>query len=127
MVRQLLVKRVPEVPAVSQIEAGRRDELTLGADALEEHDELQLEEDHRVDTRPAPLGVEVARPVTDEAQVELGLQVSVEVAGGNEILQRDRDRFAEAAGFGRAKHGESPGCEADAWLRLLGPSVVWVN
>ena len=62
VVGQRLVEGVAEVPAVGQVEAGRLDQLALGADALEEHDELELEEDDRVDARPAPLGVQLARP-----------------------------------------------------------------
>ena len=45
---------------MGQVEAGRLDELALGADALEEHDQLQLEEDDRVDAGPAPLGIQLA-------------------------------------------------------------------
>ena len=79
VVGQLLVQGVAEVPAMGQVEAGRLDELALGADALEEHHQLQLEEDDRVDAGPAALGIELPRPVADEAQVELRLQVAVEV------------------------------------------------
>ena len=108
VVGQGLVEGVAEVPAVGQVEAGRLDQLALGADALEEHDQLQLEEDDRVDAGPAPLGVQLPRPVADEAQVELRLQVAVEVVGGNEVLQRDGDRLVEAAGLGRAEHRRTP-------------------
>ena len=104
VVGQRLVEGVAEVPAVGQVEAGGLDELALGADALEEHHQLQLEEDDRVDGGPAPLGVELPRPVADEAQVELGFQVAVEVVDRDEVLQRDGDRLVEAAGFGRAEH-----------------------
>ena len=45
----VLVQRVAEVPAVRQVEAGGLDQLALGADALEEHHQLQLEEDDGVD------------------------------------------------------------------------------
>ena len=51
VVGQRLVQGVAEVPAVREVEAGRLDQLPLGADALEEHDELELEEDDRVDGR----------------------------------------------------------------------------
>ena len=53
---------------MGQVQDGGRDELALGANALEEHDELQLEEDHRVDAGPAPLGIELSRPLADEAE-----------------------------------------------------------
>ena len=69
-----------------QVEAGRRDELALGADPFEEHDQLELEEHDRVDRRTASVGVEFTPPRPDKAQVELGLEVPVEVIPGNELL-----------------------------------------
>ena len=73
VVGELLVERVAEIPAVGEVETRRRDELPLGADALEEHDQLELEEDDWVDAGSAPLGVELPRPVPDEAEIELRL------------------------------------------------------
>ena len=101
----VLVQGVAQVPAVGQVEAGRLDQLPLGADPLEEHDQLQLEEDDRVDARPAALGIELLDPLPDEAEVELRLQMAVEVVRGNEVLQRDGNGLVEAAGLGRAEHG----------------------
>ena len=119
----VLVEGVAQVPAVGQVEAGRLDELALGADALEEHDQLQLEEDDRVDAGPAPLGVQLPRPVADEAQVELGFQVAVEVVPGNEVLQRDGDRLVEAAGLGGTEHDAAPGrVSTPARRAICGPS-----
>ena len=50
------------------------------------------------------LGVALADPLADEAQVDFGLQMAVEVISGNEVLARDRNRFVEAAGTDGAKH-----------------------
>jgi hypothetical protein len=79
-----------------QVEAGRRDGLALGTDPLEEH--------HRIDAGPAPLAVELARLLADEAQIEPDFEIAVEVVGRDEVLQRDRDGLVEGVGFGRAKH-----------------------
>ena len=68
VVGERLVQGVAEVPAVGQVEARRLDQLALGADALEEHDQLQLEEDDRVDAGAAPLGVELLDPLPDKAR-----------------------------------------------------------
>jgi hypothetical protein len=108
VIRELLVQRVAEIPAMSQVEAGRLDELALGADPLEEHDQLQLEEDHRIDAGAAALGIEIRGPFTDESQVELRLKMTVEVGPGNEGLQRGSDQFVEAAEFGWAGHRRAP-------------------
>jgi hypothetical protein len=72
---------------VGKSEAGRRDQLALGADALEEHDQLQLEEDDRINARATPFGVQLPRPLPPEAQIERRLEVAVEVGPGNEILK----------------------------------------
>ena len=72
---------------MGEIQAGRRDELALGADPLEEHHQLQLEEDHGVDARPAPLGIELPRPVPDEVQIELRFQMAVKMIGRDEVLE----------------------------------------
>jgi hypothetical protein len=69
------------------METRRRDELPFRANAFEEHDQLELEEDHRVDTGPAALGVQLPRPLSDKAQVKRRLQVPVEVVSGDEVLQ----------------------------------------
>jgi hypothetical protein len=107
-----LVEGVAEVPSVGQVEAGRFDQLALGADAFEEHDQLQLEEDDRIDGGAAPLGVVLPRPVADEAEVQLGFEVAVEVIGRDEGLERDGDRLIKATWLGRAEHRRSPGVEA---------------
>src|SRR3712207_5965526 len=41
VVRECLVQRIAEIPAMRQVEAGRRDELAFGANPLEEHNQLQ--------------------------------------------------------------------------------------
>ncbi len=70
VVGKVLAEGVAEIPAVRQVEAGGFDQLAFGADALEEHHELELEEDDRIDARPAALGIQVAHPVAHEAQIE---------------------------------------------------------
>jgi hypothetical protein len=65
---------------------------------------LQLEEDDWIDTGPTSVGVVIIDPPSDEPQVELGLEVAVDVALGNEGFQRDSNRFVKAAGFGGAEH-----------------------
>ena len=89
MIRELFVEGVAQIPAVGQVEAGRRDELARGADPFEEHDQLQLEKDDRVDARPSSVSIEIVDPFTDEAKIELRLKAAVEIARGNELVQRD--------------------------------------
>jgi hypothetical protein len=62
----------------------------------------------RIDGRATTYSVELFHPLTDKAEVELGLQVAVEVGPGNQILKRDGDRGIEAAGLVWAEHGVAP-------------------
>ena len=101
-----------------QVEAA---ELALGVeDAFEEHDELELEKDHRVDAGPAPLGVVFDNPLVDEAQVAPGLQVPGDVIGGNEVLQRDGGQGVEPAGLG----GSEPNAPSEPRKTPASPGTV---
>jgi hypothetical protein len=92
---------------MGEVERGDLDQLALGADPLEEHDELQLEEDDRVDGGASSLSVQLPRPVADKREAERRVDVPVEVVGGNEVLERDGNGFVEAARFCGAEHGSS--------------------
>jgi len=45
-----------------QVEPSRPDKLALGADTFEEHDQVQLEEDDRIDARPRSAERSSTRP-----------------------------------------------------------------
>jgi hypothetical protein len=87
VIGQFFVEGVAEVPAMGEVEIRGLDELPLGADALEEHDQLQLEKHHRVDAGPASPRIQLPGPVTDEAKIQRHFEVAVEVVGGNEIVE----------------------------------------
>jgi hypothetical protein len=129
VIGQVPVEGVAEVPAVRQVEAGRRDEVPFRADPLEVHDELQLEENHGIDARPTPLGILLAGPLAHEAEVELGLKVTVEMVCGDEGLKRDGDRLVEAPSLGGTKHGalltEFTAREKVAVSRWTSPPAQW--
>jgi hypothetical protein len=91
VIRERFVEVVPHIPAVGEVETGDLDELALGADPLKEHDELQLEEDHGVDGGAADWRLAILDPVTDERQVERGVEVAVEVIRRNKGFERDED------------------------------------
>jgi hypothetical protein len=54
----------------------------VGADALEEHHEVEFEEEDRIDRGPARLRVAVGDEVTDKGEIEDAFQVAVEVRFG---------------------------------------------
>ncbi len=62
-------------------------ELPLAPEVLEEHDELELEEDDRIDGRPAALGVQRLHQIPHEREVERRFEAAVEVVFWDEILQ----------------------------------------
>ncbi|CAN5704173.1 hypothetical protein BH23CHL5_BH23CHL5_22370 [soil metagenome] len=101
MVWQGLVQSVAQIPPVGEVQAGRVDELALGADPLEEHDHVQLKENDRVDARAVPVDVKHPRPFADEAQVELGFEVAVEVVRGDQPLKGETaTRWSRRQGLG---------------------------
>ena len=88
MVGQGLEEVVAQVPSHREAVGRHAHQLPLGAQPLEEEDELQLEEDHRVHARPAAPGVEGTDRVAHEREVQLVLQAPVEVVLGYEVLER---------------------------------------
>ena len=74
---------VCQIPAAIQAHRDHIHELALGADALEKHDELELEEDDWIDTGSAKRFVEVSDQIADEAQVEFFFDFTIEVVLGN--------------------------------------------
>jgi hypothetical protein len=59
---------------------------------------LELEEDDRINPGSAALGIAFPYPVADEAEIQLGFQMAVEVIDWDEVLQRDSDRLVKATG-----------------------------
>jgi hypothetical protein len=108
MIRQLFVQVVPEVPADTQPIGGHPDQFPLGADPLEKHHQLEFEEDLRIDGRSPTFLIGTADQVTDEVQVELGLEVPIEVVGRHQILDGAIAERNEGSCLG-AHHGAALG------------------
>jgi hypothetical protein len=70
-----------------EVAAGCLDELPIRADAVEEHDQVQLEEDGRINGGTSAIGVALPCPVADAAQGQLRLQLAIDVVPGNELLK----------------------------------------
>jgi hypothetical protein len=63
--------------------------LALGADALEEHRQLQLEEEHRVDRGTAARGVAIPEEFANEREVDGSLKATVEAVLWEELFERE--------------------------------------
>jgi hypothetical protein len=66
VIGQRLVQVVSEEPADAQAISGHLHKLPLTADVLEEHDQLQAEEDLRVDAGTTRRGVAVLHQISHE-------------------------------------------------------------
>src|SRR5687768_11943103 len=93
---------------MGEMQAGGLDQAALRANALEEHDELELEEHDGVDRRPAALRIAVRDPLPDKGEVQCRIEVPVEVMGGDELLERDGDGLVQRTEFGRPQHLSPP-------------------
>src|SRR5215204_5659528 len=69
MVRKRLGQVVAKIPTQAQSVGDDAQELAFGAHALEEEDELQLEEDDRVNRRTARLSIGASDQVTHEGEI----------------------------------------------------------
>jgi hypothetical protein len=83
VVGQRLEQIVAQVPPHREAIRDRPHELAFGAQILEEHHQLQLEEDDRVNRRPAALSVERLYQLPHKREVEPSLKAPVEVLFGD--------------------------------------------
>jgi hypothetical protein len=89
VVGQWLVQIVADVPAHREAVRDHPHEPPLAPQPLEEHDELELEEDHRIHGRPAAPGVKRGDELPHEREVQRLLQPAVEVVHGDQVLERE--------------------------------------
>jgi hypothetical protein len=59
----------------------------LRADALEKHDELQLEEDDGIDRRAATACIGLVHKLADKRKIKCSLQTAIEVVCRNQVFQ----------------------------------------
>jgi hypothetical protein len=86
VIREWLLQIVAEIPAHREAVGHHPHELPLRAKIFEEHDELELVEDHRIHRRPAALGVERAHQLPHKREIERRLKAAVEMVLPDEVL-----------------------------------------
>lgn len=97
--------------------------------ALEDHRQVEFEENDWINGGSAALGIELPRPATHEVQIELRFQMPVRMSGRDELLNRNSDRVRWLVGFGGSSIGRLLPLRGDAGLslgvvcRLRTPSV----
>ena len=90
MIGQRLGEVIAQIPAQAEPIGHDLHQLPLRAQPFEEQDQLQLEEDDRIDGGSSAVGIGLPHQLTHEAQVERPLQVAIEVIGGNQVIERQR-------------------------------------
>jgi len=123
MIGQRFVEIVAEIPTMSQIETGDLDEFALRAEVLEEHDEMELEEDDRIDRGSTARGIAVGDEVTHESEVENVFEVAVEMVVRDGSLKGEQDRTGEIASLGRTEHGTPPLSRIEGTMLPPRPSI----
>ena len=86
MVGQGFVQIVAQIPPHAQPVGDQAHEVAFGANAFEEHHQLQLEEDHRINAGAPVRRHSTPAPLTDKREVEHPLQVAIEVVSRNQFL-----------------------------------------
>ena len=87
MVGQRLPEVIAQVPAQTEAVRHHAHELAFRAESLEEENELELEENDRVNRRTPRAGIAIPDESTDEGEVERVFQVAVELVLGEERIQ----------------------------------------
>jgi hypothetical protein len=87
MVWERLMQVIAEIPAQTEAVRGDAHKLSFRAQPLKEHDQLQLEKDHRINGGTSASGIIELYQIPHKGAVEGALEVAIEVIGGNEILE----------------------------------------
>ena len=87
MIGKRLAQVVAQIPPKTEAVGHNPHELAVRAQSLKEEDQLQLEENNRVDRRAADPGVRFSNQVTDGNEIERAFQMAVEVTLGHQLLE----------------------------------------
>jgi hypothetical protein len=87
VIGQRLGKIVAQVPADAQALGSNLHQPAHGAQILEKEDELELEQDHRVDRGPPARSIAVPDQSAHEREVDSSLQTTIEVVFRDELFE----------------------------------------
>jgi hypothetical protein len=89
VVRERLEEVIAQVPAHRETIGDHPHELPLASQVLEEHHQLQFEEDDRVDGGPTSIRVERTHQIPHEREIEPSFQAAVEVVLWDQVFERE--------------------------------------
>ena len=104
MVGQRLIQIVADVPAHAEPVSSQSHQLSFRADAVKEHHEVQLEEDHRVNGGATCVSIRLFDQVAHKREIHHAIQMAIEMSGWNEFIKRDHRDRREDTRFG-SHHG----------------------
>src|SRR5438105_3801784 len=107
----------------------RLHELAFRTQPFEEQQQLEFEKHHGIDAWATNRGILVGDPLPHEAEVQLGLQLTIEVVWREIRLQRDQHRPIELTFLLGTKHGGDEAsnlAQPAAWRRasLTAPGLL---
>src|SRR5713226_4895077 len=96
MIGKRLIQVIAQEPAHAEPIGRMTHQEPLRADALEKHDELQLEEDDGIDGRAATACIGLLHKLADKRKIKCPLQATVEVVLRNQLFQGNIDEWSKA-------------------------------
>jgi len=89
---------------MGEIQVRCLNELPFRAKTFEEGEQLEAEEDFRIDGGSTDGSVQVGDPLAHEREIERSIKLPVEVVGRDELLKGDSDGAVKVAGFAGTEH-----------------------
>jgi hypothetical protein len=86
MIRKRLAEIIADIPAQTEPVGRHPHQLALGANTFKEHDQLQFEEDNRINGRAASRGIERRNQGADKGEVEGLVEMAVEMVRWDQLL-----------------------------------------
>jgi hypothetical protein len=97
VVGERLIEVVAHIPTMREIQRSPLDELSLGANALEHHDQLELEEHDWIDAGPTSFGVAILNPVANKGEIQDRFEMPVDVVRREQGFEADQRGNIEVA------------------------------
>jgi len=77
MIGYCLIQVIPNVPAKNEIDLALLYQLPFGAESLQKHNQLRLEENHRINQDTSMGDIKTSHQFTHKAQIEFGSKVTI--------------------------------------------------
>src|SRR5439155_6437717 len=110
MVGQRLIQIVADVPAHAEPISSKLHQESFRANVVEEHHQLQLEEDHRIYGGATCTSIRLFDQVAHKREIYHIIQMAIEMIGWNKLIKRHHSNRRKDARFG-SHHGSFSPCQ----------------